>query len=289
MRHNYPRKFYLSKALKSPKFFLSRLILFGASSLLVLILNSCNNKKGLVEIEGILPPAPTATPTTVNASSQSQCPQDQVANPINSLNPSTSTTPVVSTGLTRVYASTFRISNASNMYTMLLENCRRCGTKRWIQGPYGQIEYQRFWTSSEALQKCQNWLQTGYLQIEFLSHGFPTQAKVLIRPKYTGSLQNFSWTGEPQEIWGEAFEVTATATAKNEDRGFEIVIRPNDGIDGNYDLIITSNNDSPIHTNKLQINLKYGPQQQTISSPQLTEYLQRVECKPRYTCQQYTN
>ena len=284
MRHSYPKKFYLSKALKTLKFFLSRLILLGVSSLLVLILSSCNNKKGLVEIEGISPPAPTSAPTTVNSNSQSQCPQDQVANPTN--NPSTSTTP----GLTRVYASNFRISNASNMYQMLLENCRRCGTKRWVQGSYGQIEYQRLWTGPEAPQRCKNWLQEGYLQIEFLSQSLPTKAKVLILPKYTGSLPRFSWTGE-QKDWDDkdAFEVTATATAINEDQGFEIVINPIDGIDGNYPLTITSNNNSPIHTNKLQINIKYGPQQQTISSPQLTEYLQRVVCKPQYTCQQYTN
>ena len=241
-------------------------------------------------IGGTAPKEPTQTSPTVSSTNQATCPEDQVSTTSSPTSTSpTGVAPVVTAPVFIVYAGYFRISNATPVYQQLLENCRRCGTKRWIQGPYGTTEYQRLWTTSNALQRCENWLQSGFLQIEFSKKELPAQAKVLIQPKYTGTLTNYSWTGEQQEIWGEAFEVTVQAQPINKSQGFQIRINPIDGIEGNYPLILESNNNSPTNNSELQVSIKYGEHQQIISRPKLTEYQKKWLCKPKYTCKQYTN
>ena len=233
---------------------------------ILFFLSSCNNNSS--SVKGVLPKGPTNKTPTVR--------------------PITTAPAAPAAPIRYTYAGFFRITN-SNSYKELLENCRRCGTKRWTQGPYGSINYQRLWTTSGALQRCDNWLHQGFLQIDFQNKTLPSEAKVLIQPKYTGSMTSFSITGEEQEVWGEPFEISVQAYSINKNKGFEIKINPSDGIPGNYSLTLKSNDTNPASSSNLNLNIIYGANQQIISSPQLKEYAERWQSKPKYSCKQYTN
>ena len=178
-----------------------------------------------------------------------------------------------------IFAGGFNVVN-SGYYRDLMEVCRRCGTKRLIQTPYGST-YQRSYTFGlgESLKKCQNWLNEGFLQIEFQENRLPTSAKVLIQPQYKGS----------QVVWGEAFELTAVARPINENKGFEIFISPQDGLNGVYNLILSSNNDNHVKDSDLYVSVLYGPRGEVIADPSLKQYTKRWVEAPKYTCEQYTN
>ena len=180
---------------------------------------------------------------------------------------------------TYVFAGYFSVVN-SGYYKDLMKICRRCGTKRLIQTPYGST-YQRFYTFGlgESLKECRNWLNEGFLQIEFQEKSLPTSAKVLIQPKYKGS----------QVVWGEAFELTATARPINENKGFEIFISPRDGLNGIYNLILSSHNDNHVEDSDLHVSVLYGPQGEIIADPSLKQYTKRWMETPKYTCEQYPN
>ena len=188
-----------------------------------------------------------------------------------------------------VYGEYFRVYNTS-IYRRLLETCRRCGLKRLIQGPYGQTQYQRFWTGHQDPKRCENWLSKGYIQIEFLENRLPTTAKVLIKPKYTGSAVVYDFQGAEQEIWGEAFEIKAQARPINENDGFEILVSPSDGLLGVYSLVIRSKNTNHVRDSTLNITISYGQNDsQTIVSQQLKSLDKRAVPPAQFSCSQYTN
>ena len=187
-----------------------------------------------------------------------------------------------------VYGNHFRVYN-SKLYRSLLETCSRCGLERLLQGPFGQTQYQRFWTSSESPKRCENWLSKGYIQIEFLENKLPTTAKVLIQPQYTGPARIYNFEGKEQKIWGEAFEISGvTARPINENEGFEILVSPADGLLGNYNLVIESEDSNHVKDSELHITVSYGQSDsQTIISQALQTQSQRATAQ--YSCSQYTN
>ena len=189
-----------------------------------------------------------------------------------------------------VYGNHFRVYN-NRLYRNLLESCRRCGLKRLVQGPFGQTQYQKFWTSHENPKRCDNWLSKGYIQIEFLENKLPTTAKVLIQPKYTGSARIYDFAGKEREIWGEAFEVLSlTARPINENEGFEILVSPADGLLGVYTMIVKSENTNHVKNSELHITVSYGQSDsQTIVSQTLKKLPQRAVAPAQFNCSQYTN
>ena len=187
------------------------------------------------------------------------------------------------------YGNYFRVYNSS-LYKSLLETCRRCGLKRLIQGPYGQTQFQRFWTSHENSKRCENWLSKGYIQIEFLENRLPSTAKVLIQPKYTGSAVSYDFQGKEQEEWGEAFEITAVARPINENDGFEILVSPADGLLGVYTMVVRSNNTNHVKNSDLHVTVSYGQHDsQTIISQTLGKLGNRAVPPAQFSCSQYTN
>ena len=188
------------------------------------------------------------------------------------------------------YGNYFHVYN-SNLYKQLLESCRRCGVKRVIQGPFGQTQYQKFWTSHGDPKRCDSWSNKGYIQIEFIENRLPTTAKVLILPQYSGYLKSYNLEGKEQDIWGEAFEITATARPINENKGFEILVSPADGLLGIYNLVIKSDNANPVTNYSLPIQIRYGHQSgsQTVISGTVNKLDKRAVETPKFTCSQYTN
>ncbi|MBC6415142.1 MAG: hypothetical protein GDA46_01965 [Bdellovibrionales bacterium] len=183
-----------------------------------------------------------------------------------------------------VFANYVTIVN-NNVYEDLLSVCRRCGKKRIIEGPFGTT-YQRFYSLGENIKACKNWLYEAFLQIEFETKQLPTSVKVLIQPKYKGS----------RIFWGEAFELKALASPINENEGFEIIISPKDGLNGNYNLIVRSTYTNHVKNSNLNIHVMYGGQNFGYESQgfvmidaSLRQYAKRWVETPNYTCQQYTN
>ena len=241
----------------SDKLEVKKVIVFNF--LFFLALSSCKSKS--VNVTGQLPKAP---------------------NPV-----TTHTTPAKK--LSYSYGNYFRVYNTSR-YLTLLEACRRCGTKRVVHGPFGQSQYQKFWTSSGDLKQCRNWTSRGYIQIEFLENRLPTTAKVLIQPQYTGPFQNYGFDGKAQQIWGEAFEITTTARPINENEGFEILVNPAEGLLGVYTMVIRSDEDNHVRDSELYITVSYGQSDtQTIITQQLKPLDKRAVPTPRFSCSQYTN
>ena len=189
-----------------------------------------------------------------------------------------------------VYGNHFQVYN-SGLYKSLLEACRRCGLKRLVQGPFGQTQYQRFWTSHESPKRCDNWLSKGYLQIEFLENKLPSSAKVLIQPQYTGSARVYNPGGKEQEVWGSAFEVSGvTARPINENEGFEILVGPADGLLGIHTLVVKSEDSNHVKNSELHVTVSYGQSaSQTIISQTLQKLSQRAVKPAQYGCSQYTN
>ena len=189
-----------------------------------------------------------------------------------------------------VYGNRFRVYNGS-LYKNLLESCRRCGLKRIIRGLFGQTQYQKFWTSSGDPKRCDNWLSKGYVQIEFLENKLPTTAKFLIQPQYTGHVRSYNLEGQEQEVWGSAFEISETlARPINENKGFEILVSPADGLLGIYNLVVKSENTNHVKNSDLQVTVSYGQSDsQTIISQTLQRLDGRAVKSPPFNCSQYTN
>ena len=226
----------------------------------ILSLSNCKSKP--VNVTGQLPKAPAPVAIQPNTSAQKSV---------------------------YVYGNYFRVYNA-NRYLTLLEACRRCGLKRVVQGPFGQSQYQRFWTTSGDPKRCDSWNSKGYIQIEFLENKLPTTAKVLIQPQYTGQFKNYSFDGKAQEVWGEAFEITTTARPINENEGFEILVSPSEGLLGVYTMVIRSDEDNHVRDSEIYVTVSYGQSDtQTIITQQLKRLKKRAVSAPRFGCSQYTN
>lgn len=165
----------------------------------------------------------------------------------------------------------------SGLYKLLLSSCRRCGTKRIVDTPGGTV-YQRIWTlSKKDPRRCENWLQEGYLQVEFEKLVLPATATVSIQPKYRN--------GE----WGEAFSIKATARPINENKGFSIQVYPNQGLGGSYYMTVKSISNNPSQS-QLDVAVYYGRQED--SSEMIYAPLSRLKSKSIdaiFTCDQYTN
>ena len=181
-----------------------------------------------------------------------------------------------------IYGNYFQAQN-SGTYKELLESCRRCGTRRFITGPWGGTSYQRFYTLSDNPKRCNNWVGQGYIQIIFKEKRLPTTATVSILPKYTGS-------GQVLNPWGEPFEVTAEARPINENKGFEIVISPSAGLKGVHDLTIQSSHSHHVEDSRLSVTVVYGSVDgPTILSETLIALSQRAVKKATFDCATYTN
>lgn len=169
-----------------------------------------------------------------------------------------------------------------NSYQRLLEHCRRCGTKRL----HADGSYQRIWTLSDSNPKqCRNWLNKGYIQIEFLEDSLPSRAVVRIKPGYmntsSGQVSN----------WGEAFEATATAQPINQDEGFYILLKPEHGLGGGGNLSIEAQRANHIDDNSLSISASYGNRSDGTSTfeVELVRLSKRAVAKPYFGCDTYTN
>ena len=193
--------------------------------------------------------------------------------------PPKTTTPPVKTGEGGLfYGHSFRVQNSS-AYEKLLESCRRCGTRRLIQGPGGHTTYQRFWTSHSDPKRCRNWNTEGYIQIHFQENKLPTTAVVSIQPQYTDS-----------NNWGEPFSVTAQARPINKNRGFEIFLNPSEGLGGVHTLTIRSNRSNHVRDSQLNLSVVYGgTDSQTIISQSLSKLTKRAIRKSVFNCNTYTN
>ena len=243
-------------------------------SAVVLLLNCIEKSENdrPVVISGQLPPAPAPAPAPVPVIKKDQ----------------KSTVKTVKKPV-YVYGNSFRVYN-SGLYRKLLETCRRCGLRRLIQGPFGQTQYQKFWTSYENPKRCENWLSQGYVQIEFSEDKLPTTAKVLIQPKYTGAAKVYDLEGNEQEIWGEAFEITALARPINENKGFEILVNPADGLLGTHTMAVKSKNSNHIKNSDLHITISYGQNDsQIFVSQTLNKLTKRAVAPAEFKCSQYTN
>lgn len=175
-----------------------------------------------------------------------------------------------------IFAGEFQVVNSGH-YETLLKTCSRCGTKRLIQTPFGD-NYERYWSlGGESLKECGNWLSEGFLQLEFAEKKLPTPVKILFQPKYRGS----------RDIWGYSFELTGDAKAINKNEGFEIIIPPNRGLGGLYNMILSSTSNNHVTSSDLFISVKYGPLGETIMEPSLTEYTNRGIEKSQFSCREY--
>ena len=188
------------------------------------------------------------------------------------------------TGSGYVYGNRFRVQSSS-VYEDLLDACRRCGTKRIINHPFGGgTTYERYWTINSAdLKICKNWSSEGYIQIEFAERSLPTKATVLIQPKYTGAQSPFPW--------GQPFQITTTAIAINKSKGFQILLTPSSGLGGLQTLDIYSDYTNHVNQSELNITVTYG--QQNAAPSVISEKLQRliekaVKTSP-FSCDTYTN
>ena len=216
-----------------------------------LILCSCNNEPNQVRTT---PPSPTKPPTPPKG-------------------------PTTEPGL--FYGNNFRVQNTS-LYQNLMESCRRCGTRRLITGP-GGTAYQRFWVSDSDPKRCKNWSTDGYIQIHFKENRLPTTAVVSIQPKYTGSNR-----GVPE--WGEPFSVTAPANAINENKGFEILLSPSDGLGGVNTLRIKSEYSNHYFDHELDLVVIYGREEaQTIISEKIVKLQGGAITQSLFSCNTYTN
>lgn len=176
------------------------------------------------------------------------------------------------------YGAHFQVSH-SGLYEILLASCRRCGTERFLDYPGGTV-YQKSWVLKDHPKRCRNWNSQAYMQIIFAERKLPTQAKVLIQPKYTG-------TGYIAKKWGEPFEIKATARAINENKGFQILVNPDGGLGGIRSLNIQSRSSNHVNQSDLDITVTYGGD--TITSSTLKLLNEPSVNAPTYDCSVYTN
>ena len=176
-------------------------------------------------------------------------------------------------------------------YEELLERCSRCGLKRvrpgtggWGAGYEVHVPFSR-----RNPKRCSNWGNEGYIQIEFDQDKLPTGATVTISPKYVNGSVVF---------WGEPFSVKSQALPINENKGFQILLSPSQGLGGNKNLIIRSLSDHHVKGRDLHIEAIYGggslardSYQTAMFSSTLEKQLERpVESeKVKYSCLEYTN
>lgn len=192
-----------------------------------------------------------------------------------------------------VWGSHFHAANGA--YQDLVESCRRCGLKRVHPGGSFGAYYERTHPlSSGHIRDCRNY-SSGYIQIEFAENKLPTEATVTIQPKYQHN----------SDIkWGAPFAVTSTAVPINKDRGFQIILSPNQGLGGNKSLIVESISSSHINKQNLEVTVFYGGGSIVSSSGSssnvydtaiIIQTLRKNEKQPipkekvKYSCLQYTN
>ena len=91
--------------------------------------------------------------------------------------------------------------------------------------------------------------------------------------------------------WGAAFSAVSTAHPINEDEGFQIIVRPQDGLGGGGSLNIESERSNHINNNPLSVSVSYGSQSQGAETfkADLVRLSKRAIPKPRFGCNTYTN
>ena len=193
--------------------------------------------------------------------------------PTEPLVPGSEQTPVIPA---YIYAGSFNVVN-SNVYESLLTTCSRCGEKRLISTPFGD-HYERHWSLGDSVKACKNWLREGFLQLDFAKRTLPSPVKILIQPKY------FTSSGKKE---GYPFEVSSTAEPINENKGFEIIVSPNQGLKGIYDMVISSNSTNPYEYSNLSVSIKYGSSSQVLAQFSIKEYTARWKTNQIYTCDKY--
>ena len=168
-------------------------------------------------------------------------------------------------------------------YRELLESCRRCGTKRLhADGSFERIY--PLWGDSP--KQCDNWLYKGYMQIEFMENRLPGEAVIRILPGYAGRDASIT-------KWGEPFQVSAVARPINSNDGFQIAVRPSDGLGGGGSLIIRSDYSNHVkQDDPLRVSVTYGTQSGNSAqsfSTDLEKIGKRAINQVSFGCDTYTN
>ena len=179
-------------------------------------------------------------------------------------------------------------SSRSGGYSELLERCRRCGTKRVSKGPHGGTAYQIYVPfTSDSPRRCSNWNSGGYLQIEFAGERLPTTATVTIQPEYVNG---------SKKAWGEPFSIQSTANAINENKGFQIILSPKQGLGGTKNLYIYSESSNQLDGTDLSVTITYGESSGSrrssspvIISETLQKLTKRTLEKVQFSCSDYIN
>ncbi len=180
-----------------------------------------------------------------------------------------------------VYGNHFQVQNSS-VYQSLLETCRRCGAKRFQTDAFGRTTYQRIYAFRSNPKRCESWLKKGYLQITFAENKLPSQASVLIQPQYT--------VAGSSTFWGEPFELKTTAQPINQNKGFQILINPSDGLGGAHALNVYSDSSNHINNSELHVTVTFGAGRgQSIISKPLAKLSKKAVPVANYDCSTYTN
>lgn len=142
----------------------------------------------------------------------------------------------------------------SKEYEELLKVCNRCGILK--TSPGGNFKFNL--TLFDSPSRCKNWLRDGGFQIEFAALKLPTEVTVTLQPHYRGGS-----TG----CWGHPFTVKGVATATNESKGFEILLTPNNGLQGSRNLKIKSEHSNHVKDHTLDVMVFYQQGGGNVSSP----------------------
>jgi len=84
--------------------------------------------------------------------------------------------------------------------------------------------------------------------------------------------------------------LTTEARPINQNKGFEIIISPSQGLGGLYPINLSSTSTSPVTHSDLSLTVTYGPtgQEQVMMEPRLKEYTNhRWPNLQKLTCRQY--
>ena len=179
------------------------------------------------------------------------------------------------------YGNYFNVqSKSNNQYEKLLTNCRRCGTTRHAENPYGgPANYSWFWSLGPHPKKYEYWLNKGYLQIAFAKNTLPTKAIVSILPFY-----QVGQNSQP----GASFSVETTARPINKHQGFQIKIQPAEGLGGTDFLDIVSQDSNHIDgSGSVTVNVTY--RHANIASVKLPKLNKQAVQKSFFGCDTWTN
>jgi len=153
-----------------------------------------------------------------------------------------------------LYGAYFDLADNSQ-YERLMRTCRRCGTKRVYENPYGGgPTYHRIYDifNQGLIQECKYWIRNGYIQVKFEGPGLPTKAYVTIQPRVASKV------AQNKDGWQPAFQIIGTAQPINKNKGFNISIHPSGELGGVFALHIKSRTSNHVTKNTLDVEVTYG-------------------------------